>query len=395
MLDVAKGHEVLIYPCFQFRPILHKIRKIHPEVHFSYRSIPVHVPEYGATFSLDLASGNLAAELQTVIRSDKLRKGVIICKVHNFDPRNGRFVSWGNLRYVEIPEEIMNLHIQNLYNELLLFPSTMCGGVIRSPIRRFRLNNPKTCYFTYNTFITYLEEGVRVRKVSGPFHKDMFSVPAFFVRILKNGWVGVEKISLHFCEYPDFVPHSRGYWVSFTETFEIAEKVWNVVDDMYPLATSGDLIPFLTLWFLSAHTDDPVLRVSVPNAVIETIFRRFRKFGLVQNPEFLEVLENLRMRRNPFMVVERGAENTIMECVNPSLVAGLLRLSLYQEGLPGRYSRRILRKPHDLLRRLRSRECEGDFELTLALAPVRELMRIHGRNMERYLKWFASIPEAI
>jgi len=414
---------VLLAPVFTSRPIFEKFREMHVcspliagEIVVSHAySIPVHIPEAGCTISLDISSEGLAQEFMELARELGKGQKIVVAKLYNYDPGVNRAVTWGNFVAHEVEGHVYRIHMANILNDLMFFPSIAAGNTLWSPLRWFYLESRgeywyRTIY-TYNVFIVYLDdESVKTcRKMRFWLGEpvEVYSARSSLIELDDTGRVGIRKIYLCFPDEPsEILPGNiRGYYICFSESLNHYETNYhefryrnfniNLVDVLSPLIYSPyDIVPFMSPYFADLQNHGSLVRFSVPADVLRTIIGRFEKFGGVQSREMVEGYNRLFETINGLVKIREKGNLLAVTLVNPSVVSYLIRMCRSEGRLARKCAKKLLESGGSgILDRMlcAGENFENDFDLRVSLAGYGRILETRLRNTGNYFRSFREI----
>jgi hypothetical protein len=360
---IKKFKEVLVY--FSDFDIYKKI------LSFKY-SLPIYLPEIGLMLALDLTSESLASELYKEIKEfSSLFEGdrIFVFKIHNYDNKINRAVSWGNLRSFRvheiIPENVNKIYQINIKNDLNITPCLIAGSKnkygIYTPIRYTNIIIEKKykkieTNLNYNFSIIYIKKeylnksSIKTRRLPFDKYLELFEVKAGLIGFKYNGEIKYKEVNIHFTENPleietlQNITYKGGYFKSYllslndlrihyAEQFDDKYNI-NIVDQLEKLIYSRyDILPLLFPYYYENEKDryNLIYEFSVKKSIYLNIINIFQKYSGPQNQQFIENFDKTMEEENKCIKIMDKNDNILIQLINPSLIPFLIKKILIQE----------------------------------------------------------------
>lgn len=419
-LAIPSVDKVITNPVLTSYTMLKKTRPL--TVHTAYfptriytcsYSLPILLPELGCMVALDLVSESLRREIEekrfeyTSFRSENQ---IMISKLYNFDASVNRVVSWGQYSFHEVDEDIYHLYIVNLINDLLLFPSVLTTFGPYSPIRWFWISS--TDYHKFNAVISYNVNIIYLKKEFFTKAKKttiwlgepvgIYRIPCGYIGFEGTGYVKIKNLPIFTTHEPNRllkeIEHDGGYYLCFSVGLcgyktnypnSLSTKFFiNIIDSLLPLVHSPyDIAPFLFPYFVNKENlKDPVYWTEIPETVINSILRRFEKFGGHQSLDMVENYNRIFERTNKLVRIKKVNDKFTVMVVNPSVVPFLIRKCLIgSKYLPRKYARTVLKSQELLISQLIT---EYDFIMNIAMRGFKGISEFRKKNFEGYISLY-------
>jgi hypothetical protein len=359
---IKKFKKVLVY--FSDFDIYKKI------LSFKY-SLTIYLPEIGLMLALDLTSESLASELYKEIKEfSSLFEGdrIFVFKIHNYDNKTNRAVSWGNLRSFEvdeiIPENINKIYQINIKNDLNITPCLIAGSKnkygIYTPIRYTNIIIEKKykkieTNLNYNFSIIYIKKeylnksSIKIRRLPFDKHLELYEVKAGLIGFKYNGEIKYKEVNVHFTENPLEIEtlqnitykgvYFKSYLLSlndlrihYAEQFEDKYNI-NIVDQLEKLIYSHyDVLPLLFPYYYESEKEryNLVYEFSVKKSIYRNIINTLQKYSEPQNQQFIEVFDDVMEEENKCIKIIDKNDNILIRLINPSLIPFLIKKILIQ-----------------------------------------------------------------
>jgi len=362
-IKVDEKEKVIVNPIIDISTELQKVEKkiiystrFHNiyEVSSKKYVFPVVLPEIGVTLSLDIVSKNFAEqffeetkEIDGIVSKNK----IFISNVHNFDQNINRMVSWGNVKSFNLPQEIYQLYLMNLFNDIAMTPSVIMNEKIIAPTRWFYLESSTDfgkfrATLNYNIGIVYLKkEAIEKRKekiIWVNSQLKLYEVRAGFVTLYPNGYLKyTDHIPIYFesdplksnikitgsgnyflCSLISFNNYSTSYRNADIKEGHV-NKVCSIVELVFSV---WDLLPFLFPFMMNPNElYSLIFSFQVPKSLLLIFQKRLSKFGESQSLEIIEAYDHFMRQRNKAMRIIETEEAYLVKVVNPLIVPFLIK----------------------------------------------------------------------
>lgn len=425
-VDLKEGDELIGSPVFeanfltpfekaQRKVVFSPISQRCYEIKIEKFSIPVYVSEMGFLLTLDIVSKNLFKEISGEIERDANKKlRIFYYRVHNFQKYANRAVSWGIIKPLILDEKTLNMYTINLFNDILITPSTFLGGQIISPNRWSFVSSSNAfefeAFLNYNSGIVYIKrESIRKRKVRKIWINSpikLYEVESGYVLFFPSGFVKYcQPTYLHFLEDPLNVDELREltsekgtYFAcslaslnNYSTTYEeadIKKGSINIVESLTELVFSP--LQFLPLLFPitvnKSELNRMILSTTINRSCLHMIYNRLTKFCEKQSTSFIDLYESLLREQNKLANFIAEDNNYRMEIVNPSIIPFLVK-KMHEENV-GRWEKSLVAKTlceENLLDKIRRINEEKWIEY-LPLRGVERFLSLRAKIFKEYIE---------
>jgi len=333
-----------------------------------YGSYPVYLPEIGYFTALETASHDLTKKFYEDTKDVKgfySNNGIILARIHNFDKKTNRFVTWGNYKLYKLPEDYYMLYMSNLVNDFFITPSISINGTLISPNRWFTHESSDfTADIYFNVAIIYLSitdiEALEKNILRiGKYELNMYKTYASVITLSADGIKPIEKIEVYFPE--EMNPHESlllsekgdyfiGFFVTLNNYKSLGSKYTrnvNIVENLLPLIfVPEEIIPFMFPSIIDiSKLNNVVLEFDVSKAVYDSIINRFIEFSTNQNPDIIE--KYFYSFRRPIQV-DTINDKMKVKMLNPATIPFLLKKFIRSNNKENEYLEELVESPNKI-----------------------------------------------